>query len=70
MTISSVSPNTSSQIGSVKPNVPHPAPTEVRGEKENDGDRDDGGAPKVSAPPAPTVNTSGQTIGSIINVTA
>ena len=69
MSISPVSPNISSQIGTVKQNTTPPASTEVRGEKENDGDKDDGASSKVSAP-APTVNTSGQTIGSTINVTA
>lgn len=40
-------------------------------EKENDGDRDDGGmASAVSATPQPAVNTSGQTVGSILNVKA
>lgn len=42
-------------------------------EKENDGDSDDGSSSKVAATSAPqgaTVNTSGQTIGSIINVQA
>lgn len=35
----------------------------------NDGDSDDQGATQVSAP-KPTVNTQGQTIGSVINTTA
>lgn len=39
-------------------------------EKENDGDRDDGGMAAVNATPQPTVNTSGQTVGSILNVKA
>lgn len=40
-------------------------------EKENDGDRDDGGmAVAMSAAVRPTVNTSGQTVGSIISVRA
>lgn len=68
MTITPVSPNFSSQVGTVKQSTPPPN-TEVRGEKENDGDKDDGASSKVSAP-VPTVNTSGQTIGTTINVTA
>ncbi|BBI99593.1 hypothetical protein FGKAn22_12860 [Ferrigenium kumadai] len=40
-------------------------------EKENDGDRDDGGmAAAMNAPSQPTVNTSGQTVGSVISVKA
>jgi hypothetical protein len=40
-------------------------------ERENDGDSDDGASQSVAATqPRPTVNTSGQTIGSIINVQA
>ncbi|HZW26106.1 MAG TPA: hypothetical protein VFF26_11530 [Gallionella sp.] len=40
-------------------------------ERENDGDSDDGASQSVAAAqPRPTVNTSGQTIGSIINVQA
>lgn len=68
MAISPVSPNISSQIGTVKQSAP-PANTEVRGEKENDGDKDDGGASSVNAT-KPTVNTSGQAIGTTISVTA
>ncbi len=41
---------------------------------EADGDRDDGGSKAVQAakvaPPAPSVNTSGQVVGQILNVTA
>lgn len=45
--------------------------SERAGEKENDNDSDDvGAAAAVNAAPKPTVNTSGQTIGSIINVKA
>lgn len=68
MAISPVSPNISSQVGTAKQSAP-PVSTEVRGEKENDGDKDDGVPTKVNAT-APTVNTSGQTTGTIINVTA
>lgn len=42
----------------------------MRAERENDGDKDDGSKMKNAAMPAPTVNTSGQIIGSTINVTA
>ena len=37
---------------------------------DHDGDADDGGARAVKAAPAPTVNTSGQKLGQVINVTA
>lgn len=69
MAISPVSPNISSQVGSTKQSAPPPVSSEVRGEKENDGDKDDGASSKVNAA-APTVNTSGQATGTIINVTA
>jgi hypothetical protein len=51
---------------------PQPQPNAERvGEKENDGDRDDGSkAAAVQNAPKPTVNTQGQTIGSVINVKA
>jgi hypothetical protein len=35
-----------------------------------DGDADDGGRKAVPASPAPTVNSSGQTVGQLINVKA
>lgn len=66
MVISSVSLNISSQVGNVKQSTPPPASTEVRGEKENDGDRDDGASSKT----APTVNTSGHTTGTTISTSA
>jgi hypothetical protein len=69
MAISSVSSNISSQVSNIKQSVPPPASSEVRGEKENDGDSDDGASSKINAP-APTVNTHGQTVGTTINVTA
>lgn len=68
MAISPVSPNISSQVGNVKQSTP-PASAEVRGEKENDGDKDDGASSRVNAT-KPTVNTSGQAIGTIISATA
>ena len=68
MAISPVSPNISSQVGTIKQSTP-PASAEVRGEKENDGDKDDGASSKVNAA-APTVNTSGQAIGTTISVKA
>lgn len=68
MVISPVAPNISSQIGSTQNNPPVSS-TEVRGEKEKDGDANKGASPKVSAI-APTVNTSGQTIGTTISVAA
>lgn len=68
MAISSVSPNISNQVSNIKQSTP-PADAEVRGEKENDGDSDDGASSKVNAA-KPTVNTSGQSIGTTISVTA
>lgn len=41
--------------------------SEVKSAPDNDGDSDDGGA-KVA--PTPTVNTSGQTVGQLINAIA
>lgn len=68
MTISSVSSNIGNQVNNIKQSAP-PANAEVRGEKENDGDSDDGASSRINAA-APTVNTSGQTIGTTISVTA
>lgn len=46
-------------------------PSERVGERENDNDTDDARtAAAANVAQKPTVNTSGQTIGSIINVTA
>lgn len=69
MAINSVLSNTSFQVGNVRQSSTPPANAEVRGEKENDGDSDDGVSSNVNAI-KPTVNTSGQSIGTIINVTA
>lgn len=63
MAVSSVSANSYTQLNRIQQGTPV-----VRGERENDGDRDDGAA-KVAAI-GPTVNTSGQTIGATISVTA
>lgn len=68
MTISPVSSNAGNQVSNIKQSAP-PANAEVRGEKENDGDSDDGASSRINAA-APTVNTSGQTIGATISVTA
>jgi hypothetical protein len=67
--IGSVSSGILSQASNIKQNTTIPANSEVRGEKENDGDRDDGASSKVNVS-SPTVNTIGQTIGATINVTA
>lgn len=64
MAISSVSPNISSQVSNIKPSTPP-----VRAERENDGDKDDGSASKVSAA-KPTVNTGGEVVGANISVKA
>lgn len=42
-------------------------PSEVKGAPDNDGDSDDGAA-KLA--PTPTVNTSGQMVGKLINAIA
>lgn len=68
MAISPITPNISSQIGSTQNNPPISS-AGIRGEKEKDGDKDEGASSKVSAI-APTVNTSGQTIGTTISVSA
>ena len=65
-------------IGSVSSSVNTSAAVQVRGseetrknEVENDGDKDDGASGAAAqAAQRPTVNTSGQTIGSVINVQA
>lgn len=66
MAISPILPNISSQIGSTQNNPPVSS-TEVRGEKVRDADKNV--SSKVGAI-APTVNTSGQTIGTTISVSA
>ena len=63
MSISSVS--SSSQVSNISQSSTPPA----RVQKGNDGDKDDSAAASVSAA-KPTVNTSGQKIGTNINVTA
>lgn len=37
---------------------------------DHDGDSDDAGSRAVSAAPSPTVNSSGQTTGRMVNITA
>jgi len=37
---------------------------------DNDGDADDGGAKKLQSTPTPSVNTSGQAVGQVIDVKA
>lgn len=41
-----------------------------KGGHDNDGDADDNAVKAVQSPPTPTVNSAGQTIGQLINVTA
>lgn len=66
MAVSSVSTSSYTQLNKIQQSAP-----EVRGERENDGDRDDGAAAKVAAAaPKPTVNTMGEAIGTTISVTA
>lgn len=49
--------------------IPEAAEIQKSG-RDNDGDADDRGAPSVQSAPAPTVNTSGQQIGRLINIAA
>lgn len=63
MAVSFVSTSSYTQLNKIQQST-----LEVRGERENDGDRDDGAA-KVAAA-APTVNTMGQAIGTASSVTA
>jgi hypothetical protein len=69
MTSSSGSVTSSNYVSPVQPQPQSNA--ERVAEKENDKDRDDSSkAAAVNSTPQPTVNTSGQTVGSIISVTA
>ena len=71
MSIGSIS-STPSTIPA-KPVQRMPEASEIKGAgRDNDGDQDDGGAKVTRAKPAltPTVNTSGQKLGQVINVTA
>lgn len=45
-----------------------PEASEAKGASDNDGDADDAGASKAA--PAPTVNTSGQMTGQLLNAIA
>jgi hypothetical protein len=66
MPISSISSG-SSNIAAL---LPQSQPPQVR-EREGDGDGDDGSkVAATSASQGPTVNTSGQVVGSLINVQA
>ena len=44
--------------------------TEVNAGHDGDGDDGAGKAPAAAAAPAPTVNSSGQTVGQVLNVKA
>jgi hypothetical protein len=63
-----------SSVGSSTGNAPiQQAPEAAEVKKvggDNDGDSDDRGAKAAQAPLAPSVNTSGQKIGQVINVRA
>jgi hypothetical protein len=64
MSISSVS-NQNTQV------APSQSPTPVRKvDRPNDGDADDGVRATTPTPTAQSVNTSGQKVGQLINVTA
>jgi len=68
MSVSSVSSSTSSSFTAPLSQTQMNRPREAEG----DGDKDDGKkvAPQTSATSTPTVNTSGQVVGGIINVKA
>ena len=69
MAINSIGSSASNTLQAIQSRVE--APMIATGEKENDGDSDD---MKVNAPPPPrplpSVNTSGQITGQIINIKA
>lgn len=67
MSIGSVGSSSSASYTAMQPSVTN-AMRESGPEKEQDGDKDDGMS--ATKPAAPTVNMQGQTIGSLINVTA
>ncbi len=69
MAISSVSSNISSQANHIQQNSRPTVSNEVRAEKELGRVRDAGDLSKIKME-ASTVNTSGQIIGTTINVTA
>lgn len=66
--IGSINSNTSA---ATQANPRAPEASEVKRARDKDGDSDDGVATKAAKPaPAPTVNTSGQKIGQLINDSA
>ena len=66
MNVSSISNTYSNFSTQAIQRTPEAAEVQKNG-RDNDGDADDGGANTVKAV-QPTVNTSGQTIGQLINV--
>jgi hypothetical protein len=74
MSIGSVVPGTSMPATAYAPAASEAGEKTVNGrDTRNDGDADDGvaaAAPTPAAVPAPTVNTSGQTVGTVVNVKA
>ena len=67
MSVSAISSNSVVYTPSVQPKA-ESAEVQKAG-RDNDGDKDDGGAAAVKAP-TPTVNLNGQKIGGTINVAA
>jgi hypothetical protein len=66
--IGSINSNTSV---ATQANPRAPEASEVKSARDKDGDSDDAKTTKAAAPaPAPTVNTSGQKIGQLINDSA
>jgi len=60
-----------SSISGVNTMPPSPEASEVKQTgPDHDGDADDGGAKAVKSTPTPTVNTTGQKLGQIVNVKA
>jgi hypothetical protein len=47
-----------------------PEAREVKGAADHDGDSDDSGSKAIKAAPASTVNSSGQTVGSLLHTIA
>lgn len=68
MAVGSVSSTNNSQISALLQQKPESQEVQGRRERESNGNKDDGAT--AAKPAAPTVNTQGQTIGSVVNTTA
>ena len=68
MSVSAIGSGSASAIAVIQQQASSAAVRPVGGERENDGDKDDG-ATAVKTPSS-SVNLNGQTVGNMINVTA